>query len=427
MVKRKTKFKKLEGEERYTSTEIPVSQIAARAKEENTKAINQNEFIEQSIRYLYELNTLDTELFHFMHVNWHCVVKQRDRLDELNNVNIFYPAEIAISEFSLKHGITRRFHQFINVKIPKGYAADALTHSERIHKLPVENEQGEADLKIVFAKIKSFLQHGQDNRRIPPLYTRLDSVVNLNVSMEAVRSVLKTLYYHAANDADFTQAALSDDEWEKDFKIYPINKLLFELGRLYNPSSMIEPSIADIIFDKDPYMHLAGIACNFHDEIDCVHNCSLSIVSRWGLLIRELCCKELMAAEKLYIPPVETEANQSKPNNTKLVVPQVSSDEHNKLYPAMKSKDLPSANQQPVFVHNSTSSKPAATVTSSPNVNVGSAWARPLVHQGPRNELNGTNEASNGATDNFPPLGSLKISQGQDSGGVKKLEGKKRK
>lgn len=61
--------------------------------------------------------------------------------------------------------------------------------------------------------------------------------------------------------ASFAEAALSGDEWESEFKVYPLKKLLFELGKLYVPKTMIDMDIAEIILDKDPYMYQDGIAC----------------------------------------------------------------------------------------------------------------------------------------------------------------------
>lgn len=192
----------MEGEEKYTATEIPVSQLVARANEEHSKIGTQNKIIEQSIGYLHDLNTLNMESFHCIHVNWHCMALQADRNDELNNVQIFYPAEIAISEFNLKEGLVRRFNKFTNVALPKGYASEARDRKERVHQLPLDNEKGENDLRFVYSDIKTFLTRGQPNGSIPPLYTREDNVM-ANTCKTAVSSVLKTLYYHSLNGCKY--------------------------------------------------------------------------------------------------------------------------------------------------------------------------------------------------------------------------------
>lgn len=196
MTKRKTKFKKMEGEERYTATEIPVSQLQARTQEENNKQGDMEKIIEQTIRYLHELDNLKTESFYCIHVNWHCVVTQTDRFDEMNKVQTFYPAQLAISEFNLQKGLVRRFNKFINPILPKGYASEAREWKERVHLIPLDNEFGETDLGVVYAEMKSFLTHGQANGSIPPLYTRGENMMN-NTSKAAVCSVLKSLYFYA--------------------------------------------------------------------------------------------------------------------------------------------------------------------------------------------------------------------------------------
>lgn len=445
MTKRKTKFKKFEGEERYTSTEIPVSQIEARAQEANTKQDKQNKIIEQSISYLHELNNLDVESFYTIHVNWQCVVTQTDRFDEMNKVKTFYPAQLAIAEFNIKNGLVRRFNKFINPVLPKGYASEARDRKERVHRIPLENEIGESDLSVVYGELKHFLTHGQPNGSIPPLYTRGDNVMN-NTSIEGVCSVLKTLYYHVHSGASYAEAALAGDDWEKEFKVYPINKLVYELGRIYQPTKMVDITIADYILEKDPYMYQAGIATKYLEELDSIQNCSLSMVSRWPMVIREFCCPELVKEEKLIIPPAHgTDAphkpftanvqpqEQSKPPQDQQEPPEQSQQEqHDKLYPAMKTKEAgPGAGSQATLVHSPSAApaqQPAHPQASS--VSVGSAWAKPLVYQPPSGSYSGattpgTSNSSAGA-DNFPPLGGLRISN-QNTEAPKKNQGRKKK
>uniref|UniRef100_A0A8D8ZKW7 Protein maelstrom homolog n=1 Tax=Cacopsylla melanoneura TaxID=428564 RepID=A0A8D8ZKW7_9HEMI len=443
MTKRRTKFKKMEGEEKYTSTEIPVSQLVSRANEAHSKDTKQNVIIEKSISYLHELNNLETESFYCIHVNWLCVTVQEDRFDELNKVKVFYPGELAIVEFNLKQGMLRRFNKFINIPLPKGYAAEAKDRRERVHRIPQDNELGESDLNVVYTEMKNFLTKGQPNGSIPPLYTREDNVM-ANTSIEAVRSVLKTLYCHAYSGASFSEAALAGDEWQLEFKVYPLNKLLFELGKLYNPSAMVDISVADCILEKEPYMYHDGIACQLHVEVDCTQNCSLSHASRWPMVMREFCLPDTIKTEKLITPPVElidcsksapkeTKQSQLSPGGAQAQV-QNTSTEHNKLYPAMKPKEAGSTGQV-TFVHNPASNASPAPATS--NVSVGSAWAKPLVYQPPAGagyssiSSAGSSQAG-GATDNFPPLGGLRISSQppateQQQGSKKNQPGRKKK
>ncbi|KAI5740904.1 hypothetical protein M8J76_008349 [Diaphorina citri] len=422
MTKRKTKFKKMENDERYTATEIPVSQLVSRAQEEHTKHDKQMKIIEQSISYLHELNNLELESFYCIHINWHCVATQSDRNDELNKVKVFYPAEIAISEFNIKQGLVRRFNKFINPTLPMGYASEAKERRDRYHRLPLDNEQGESDLNVVYAEMINFLTRGQANGSIPPLYTREDNVMS-NTSITGVCSVLKTLYYHKHTGASFAEAALSGDEWESEFKVYPLKKLLFELGKLYVPKTMIDMDIAEIILDKDPYMYQDGIACPLHTELDSIQNCSLSMVSRWPMVIREVCISEAFKKEKLIIPPIESTSNSSAKSKSS-TPSQPNTIEHEKLYPAMKGKDTNSASDQMTFVHSPQHQAP----TPASNVSAGSAWAKPLVYQAPGNGYSPSSPGGSGqnsATDNFPPLGGMRISS-QNTDKPKKNQNQKR-
>lgn len=48
-----------------------------------------------------------------------------------------------------------------------------------------------------------------------------------------------------------------------------------------------------------------------HTELDSIQNCSLSMVSRWPMVIREVCISEAFKKEKLIIPPIESTSNSS--------------------------------------------------------------------------------------------------------------------
>lgn len=88
-----------------------------------------------------------------------------------NNEVEYYPAEIAIVEFSLEKGVLRTYNEIINEKVRIGFASSAKEYSSNFHHIPIDAPFGKNDYKEIFSDICSFLEPGKKDGKLPPLYT----------------------------------------------------------------------------------------------------------------------------------------------------------------------------------------------------------------------------------------------------------------
>lgn len=122
--------------------------------------------------------------FIFIHVNWFF-----KRLPEVNkNEQEYFPAEIALGEFTLGKGITREYHTIVSAPIPLGFAREALEVSETSHRIPIEFERGKRHFSDILRDIVKFLEDGEavGDGQLPILYTT-------SLQTEPVLSVLKQI------------------------------------------------------------------------------------------------------------------------------------------------------------------------------------------------------------------------------------------
>ena len=103
--------------------------------------------------------------FYVIHIN-HFYCRQLD-----NNEVEYYPAEIAIVEFSIKNGITRTYHTIVNEPVVKGFTSAAKDHSANTHNIPPAASFGKSDYKEIFSDIIKFIEPGKKDGSLPPLFT----------------------------------------------------------------------------------------------------------------------------------------------------------------------------------------------------------------------------------------------------------------
>lgn len=88
-----------------------------------------------------------------------------------NNEVEYYPAEIAVAEFSLENGVTRIYHTIVDEKIQLGFASCASTHSKNTHEIPIQPGFGKTDYQEIFNDICKFIRPGTKDGQLPPVYT----------------------------------------------------------------------------------------------------------------------------------------------------------------------------------------------------------------------------------------------------------------
>lgn len=149
--------------------------------------------------------------FIFVHVNWFF-----KRLPEVNkNEMEYFPAEIALGEFTLGNGIIREYHTIVSAPIPLGFNREALETSETSHRIPPEYEGGQSNFGDVLKDIVEFLEEGEptDDGQLPKLYTT-------SLQTEPVMSVLKQITEGSGNRPNFL------------FSMYLFNKIELNYAKL---------------------------------------------------------------------------------------------------------------------------------------------------------------------------------------------------
>ncbi|KAF4518252.1 hypothetical protein B566_EDAN010398, partial [Ephemera danica] len=245
--------------EKMTTSGVPIKDSIRwqREQEQNKKRIDQE--IENLVRELSldPQGALTEHKFYLLHIN--CLV--RTMRQEV------VPAEIALSEFSIREGVTR----------------EASEVSRKTHKIPLPDSRDFSKLrpmcddatecmmnirKICFGMSLDDYDDG-NYRDLPPLYCQVNELM-----------IVKECLVMIMNHSDTRGSAT----------IYPIDNLLFYLQKatstLKGETGIPTLSLIRDEFDKDKFMY-------FHEEEDLAQYCSRSKVRRWAYLISDYICKDL--------------------------------------------------------------------------------------------------------------------------------------
>ncbi|XP_055843862.1 protein maelstrom [Episyrphus balteatus] len=255
--------------DKLTCTGVPLQQIekAKLEEEQNIRSMKKN--IDKIVRDSLKRNELADQKYYFIMVNYFTKTLQG---------GVYLPAEVSVCQFSLKDGICRKFHSFVNPGVTiYGHSYEAQQHSDTTHQLPLPpNAMGEQQLGKLYNLILHFIRP-DDGGEYPPVFTNVES-------MQIVESAMNFIKADAgANNVDL--------------KIYSIQYLFFtlkeatcEVGEVEKPASIF---VTDAYFDRDIFEYMVGIACDFHEKNDKSNYCTLSCVTRWCYMFSEYMAPDL--------------------------------------------------------------------------------------------------------------------------------------
>lgn len=130
--------------------------------------------------YLYLVADLASKTFVLIHTDY--FFKEVVGTNKL----IFFPAEYAVSIFSLEHGIQETQNIIVSAAIPLGYKREAMERCKQVHGIPVEYAGGYKSFAEMYEKLVSFLSPYIESNKYPPFYTTNDHLM-------PVRSLLERL------------------------------------------------------------------------------------------------------------------------------------------------------------------------------------------------------------------------------------------
>lgn len=258
-----------ENQTKLTTTGISVDLIAKQEREENEREAEMRTEISNLFQMANHNGSLENEMIFLIHINTFCYA---------NSTGRHYPAEIAISCFTLKDGVSSDsvFHRIVKSgPLPLGYAAEAMLHSKETHQLPPPlSGDDEDNTQQVFSEMISFLSEKvMGSASLPILYAE-------ERHMKMIRQVID------AWCSDF-------NEDPTQFKIYNMQYMFRVLKNTCHGENVWPThsySVREI--EKDVYAHTTDIACDVH-EVTTVQHCSKSFVIRYAYVICDNCCPAL--------------------------------------------------------------------------------------------------------------------------------------
>lgn len=269
---------KLEEIRRLKNIELTVEELLQNAQEKKSKLKNVHQNVVLTVLTISPLELKSTE-FYFFSTSFFVQTLSGD----------IFPAEIAMSKFSLNEGILDTFSMLVNPgTLPLGKAAEAASYAEERHKRPIPPDiDGETDYSKIFNKIMNFLGADYSKRNEIPLMF-VDPGLN-DVDYKAAVLTLEKIVREAGKD-------------DMNFRLFPFEHLLFRLHKKCietrnaltksNDKPFSSILMAKDMMSRDKFMY-ADLGCDFHREQDANMICCLSKVKRWGFCIALYCLSDI--------------------------------------------------------------------------------------------------------------------------------------
>ncbi|KAF5281966.1 hypothetical protein FQA39_LY00490 [Lamprigera yunnana] len=252
---------------KYTTTGQSIAEVLRKHSESTNKEDLMKVDIMNTIKVAVESKTLSDEMFIVIHVNYFCHCTSNDR---------YYPAEVGIVKFNLRHGVLEEnvYNEICKPgTLPLGYLSEAKLISDEIHKIPppmfsdTENNLPE----IAGSLWKFIMQSLPNNRKLPPVYAS-------KKNHAIVANVL---------------SSFGADYGYQDLNVYSLEYLLYILRNACRKEAWAASSLSELELEKHTFEFCDNVACKYHKEIQVPNCCSRSQVIRSVYVICGNCCPDL--------------------------------------------------------------------------------------------------------------------------------------
>lgn len=223
--------------------------------------------IETKVKKMFESITDEKQVlnkkFLLLHVNYH-----------YRNGEKYFPAEIAVQEFSLLNGISRTYHQIIgNAKVcPTGCCSGMFDYSHQVSYKTYWHEHP-FDYKKISRDLIFFLKEGIDNEDglldLPFLFT-FEPDECIQKAKWSIQKLFKTRS-HGFEQIEFNPT--------HELQIVHIRLLFSEIVKKMSLTSIALRSWEQIFSTVDDSNRVLGLGCLYHHNSE--HNCSKARVRRW--------------------------------------------------------------------------------------------------------------------------------------------------
>ncbi|XP_020290954.1 protein maelstrom homolog isoform X2 [Pseudomyrmex gracilis] len=250
-----------------------INHLEAKAREQQRFKELMNHNIKSMIKTALSEKNLSLQVFVLIHTNY--FFKELVAPEKIK----YFPAEYAVSIFSLENGIETTQNVVVSIPIPLGYKREALESSKEIHGIPVEYAGGENNFADIYAKLVDFLApYINEQDKYPPFYTT-------NENLLPVRSLLEQLCHAVKRDTE-------------QFVVYELETLYARMAEeLYKERDdrnvKLIPAYAMHMFKRCTYMSDIGSECAFHKYSTNPTACSSFELQRWVWIFCEEFCESL--------------------------------------------------------------------------------------------------------------------------------------
>lgn len=222
---------------KLTSQGVPIEEMERKKREEKEKYRQMQQKIEEELSHAAENGTLQDLQFNLISTTDFCQTLDGD----------IFPAELALSKFSLKKGIVDNLHMLINPgALPLGFLASAQDKSDAYHKLKIPpNADGIHNYFKIFRNITSFLDNG-GSKNFPFLYTHPEI-------LNTVRLTIQKFINETENYADI-------QVWPIEEFFGPLKRHTMQIKGKVASAECNKLVVADVI-QRDPYAYTMGIGC----------------------------------------------------------------------------------------------------------------------------------------------------------------------
>ena len=245
----------------YDSHGRPLAEIEKRDQELRETEELRTYLVSKMIDTASEKDNLEFETFYIMHVN--IFVKTPDP-------EIYVPAEIAITKFTIENGIIDTYQAFPEPgKIPPGYKYKCMEKSDLHHKIPIYVERRERKVDDTLTEDLYYTTDAEIIENIRKFLKGSDVVFCMPSNAEDCKGVLDTIV---------SRSSLP----ELNLKYLHAPDLLYNLVKgslIYNTFMALEE------FEKERFMFNKGIICPWHEAATETNNCSEAFVKSWAFTI----------------------------------------------------------------------------------------------------------------------------------------------
>lgn len=183
----------------------------------------------------------------------------------------YLPCEIGAIEYSIRRGITKTLHRFIEPgRIPTGYLGECKTKSEDYHQIPVQRfDKADANYRGLWIQLENFVNPNGEKPEYPPFYCMGTDVEEMDYCLNWVHDKACLGYANRLK------------------KVYSLEDLVQDMfGHIGH--SVSETQVIDLLtahtWDFEPKTR-----CDFHEELECKY-CSMGIINRYAYAISDSVC-----------------------------------------------------------------------------------------------------------------------------------------